>query len=590
MRFWTEFGHTLFWRPRQALVGLYWHLTRRRVRARNVLRKNFHEAPHSYQVWIDLAERGEASLAAAHLAMAKWPDAPTITLILPWLGSVSTSRLAATVHSILAQILAPIETIAVIPDGVEVPASIARDGIRLVRAPAGDAMQALDAAIAKAKGEWVMPLTPGATLQPLALFRIAEAIRDAPDAVALYGDHDLVGVNGWRESPWLKPQWNAEMLLAQDYVSQACVVSTATARLALPLASDCSGAEAYTLFLRIARVPGAKIVHIPNIIANLPVDFSPNDQAARLAAVTEAIAPLGAAALPESHGLVRVVWPLPVTTPTVSVIIPTRDQVDVLQRCIESLYSRTRWSSMEVLVVDNGSVQPETHAYLATLQARTNLRIIEWKRPFNYSEINNAAARQARGDFLCLLNNDTEIIEPLWLELLMRQAVREEVGAVGAKLLYPDGTIQHAGVVIGMGNAAGHAHRFQKSGDPGYFLQADVTRYASAVTAACLVVASDKFHAVGGLDEHELAIAYNDVDLCLKLQNAGWHNVYVPHAVLLHHESISRGNDLSAPHRERYMRELAVLQKRWKTDTMVDPYFHPQLDRARETFSLRTEQ
>jgi GT2 family glycosyltransferase len=188
---------------------------------------------------------------------------------------------------------------------------------------------------------------------------------------------------------------------------------------------------------------------------------------------------------------------------------------------------------------------------------------------------------------LCLLNDDTEVIGDDWLTELMRYAVRPEVGAVGAKLLYDDGSIQHAGVVIGLGEAAGHAHRYLRGDQPGYFHRPHVAHFASAVTAACLVVKAEKFHAVGGFDEQGLAIAFNDVDLCLKLEAAGWRNVYQPRAVLVHHESRSRGKDFAPQHLERYQRELAVLQDRWKTRDYHDPLHHPLLDRSSEAYILR---
>jgi O-antigen biosynthesis protein len=213
--------------------------------------------------------------------------------------------------------------------------------------------------------------------------------------------------------------------------------------------------------------------------------------------------------------------------------------------------------------------------------------VLPYDRPYNYSAINNLAVREAHGPYVCLLNNDTEVIEPDWLTEMMRYAVRPIVGAVGAKLLYDDGSIQHAGVVIGIGEAAGHAHRFQPADQPGYFRQAHVAQFVSAVTAACLVVEKTKFEAVGGLDERELAVAFNDVDLCLKLEAAGWHNVYVPHAVLLHHESRSRGKDSSPKNRDRYMQELRVLQDRWGTRTYADPLHNPNLDRYSEKFIIR---
>ena len=179
------------------------------------------------------------------------------------------------------------------------------------------------------------------------------------------------------------------------------------------------------------------------------------------------------------------------------------------------------------------------------------------------------------------------IVEPEWLTEMMRYAVRPDVGAVGAKLLYGDGSIQHAGIVIGMGDAAGHAHRFTPANQPGYFRQPHVSQFVTAVTAACLVIEKQKFEAVGGFDEEKLAIAYNDVDLCLKLQAAGWSNVYVPHATLLHHESKSRDSDFSPTQHERYLSELRVLQERWETKSRQDPQHNPNLDRYSETFVIR---
>jgi O-antigen biosynthesis protein len=195
----------------------------------------------------------------------------------------------------------------------------------------------------------------------------------------------------------------------------------------------------------------------------------------------------------------------------------------------------------------------------------------------------NFAARESRGELLCLLNNDTEVLGAAWLTELVRYAVRPHVGAVGAKLLYRDGSIQHAGIVIGIGDAAGHAHRSLPAGDPGYFRMAHVPHYVSAVTAACLVIDKSKFDLVGGFDE-ELAVAFNDVDFCLKVKAAGWQNVYVPHAVLLHYESKSRGNDASRRNASRFRRELQLLQERWATKTYDDPVHNPNLDRYNETF------
>jgi GT2 family glycosyltransferase len=283
---------------------------------------------------------------------------------------------------------------------------------------------------------------------------------------------------------------------------------------------------------------------------------------------------------------VRVSWPLPDLPPSVTIIVPTRDRVDLLDACIRSLLRETRYPHYDVLIVDNGSTEPDTHDWFMTISADPRVSVLGYDHPYNYSAINNFAAAHARGEYLCLLNNDTEIVDGAWLDELMRYAIRPGVGAVGAKLLYDDGSIQHAGVVMGLGNAAGHSHRALPNEQAGYFAQAHCAHYASAVTAACLVVERAKFEAVGGLDEVDLQIAYNDVDFCLKLERKGWRNVYAPQAVLIHYESKSRGQDMAPQHIERYKRELAILQERWDTHVVTDPMHHPRLDRSSETYRI----
>jgi GT2 family glycosyltransferase len=272
--------------------------------------------------------------------------------------------------------------------------------------------------------------------------------------------------------------------------------------------------------------------------------------------------------------------------PLVSIIVPTKDKLELLQPCVEGVLEGTHYDNFELLIVDNGSVEADTAEYLRNIAKNAKVRILPFPAPYNFSAINNFAVRQARGRYVCLLNNDTEVAEPAWLTEMMRYAVRPEIGAVGAKLLYEDGSIQHAGVVIGIGEAAGHAHRHLPADRPGYFRQPHIAQFVSAVTAACLVVEKNKFLAVGGLDEEALAVAFNDVDLCLKLQAAGWRNVYVPHAILYHHESKSRGKDISSRNIDRYRRELRVLQERWGTPTYEDPVHNPNLDRSSETFLI----
>ena len=378
------------------------------------------------------------------------------------------------------------------------------------------------------------------------------------------------------------------MFFAQDFISAAVAMKRSVAAEILEARGGTERLDLDELMLRATSAPDAEIIHVPHILCHVSHGSGERSAtASRAQAVAGHLRSLGASSVAGLFGTVKVQWPLPAARPLVSVIIPTRDRVELLRPCVESVLRLTTYEPFEIIVVDNGSTDGATLAYLKGLELRPSVRVLSYDRPYNYSAINNFAARSTAGDFLCLLNNDTEVLEPDWLTEMVRYAVREDVGAVGAKLLYDDGTIQHAGVVVGLGEGAGHAHRFQPADDPGYFRQAHVAQFVSAVTAACLVTEKRKFDAVGGLDAENLAIAYNDVDLCLKLQAAGWRNVYVPHAVLLHHESKSRGSDVAPEHIERYSRELRVLQERWGTATYDDPLHNPNLNRYSETFVIR---
>ena len=435
--------------------------------------------------------------------------------------------------------------------------------------------------------DYLVPLQAGNELSEAALYRLAEALQANPQATVLYGDQDELDVRGRRTRPWFKPRWNPEMFLAQDFVSASVAIKRSVATGIVASGGFAGELNIHELLLAATSATDAAIVHVPHILVHVGQSDGRVGMRSRSEAVAGHVRARGASSADGPFGTIRVQWPLPAQRPLVSIIIPTRDRVELLRPCVESVLRSTTYEPFEIIVVDNGSTDRATLAYLRELELHPSVRVLSYDQRYNYSAINNFAAQQAGGDFLCLLNNDTEVIEPDWLTEMVRYAVREEVGAVGAKLLYDDGTIQHAGVVVGVGEGAGHAHRFQPADDPGYFRQAHVAQFVSAVTGACLVTEKRKFEAVGGLDAENLAIAYNDVDFCLKLQAAGWKNVYVPHAVLLHHESKSRGSDVSPEHVERYSRELRVLQERWGTSTYDDPLHNPNLDRYSETFVIR---
>ncbi|PTQ09118.1 hypothetical protein CLG96_14780 [Sphingomonas oleivorans] len=278
----------------------------------------------------------------------------------------------------------------------------------------------------------------------------------------------------------------------------------------------------------------------------------------------------------------RVAPPEPKIWPSVSIIIPTRDKVELLSACLAGL-SRLRYpGACEIIVVDNGTTQPAALRLLEELQADDTVQVIRDDGPFNFSALNNRAAAQAAGDVFCLLNNDVEALDGDWLAAMVRHAVRPDVGAVGSMLLYPDGSVQHAGVAIGIGGAAGHLARGAMPTDPDHFAWHGVTRSVSAVTAACLVVRREAYFSVGGLDAAAFPVAFNDVDFCLKLQQSGLRNVFVAEARLIHHESVSRGKDHAPANIERFNGELARFRKRWGSAEHSDPHYSPLFSRSAE--------
>lgn len=582
-----EFRRVLPWRPGLALAALYWHLTRRRVRARNWLRRGLADAPFAYHVWGEGLERAQPDAAEVARITARWPAVPTVCVAIVCPDGAKSDWCARALASVRGQTYGAIQSI------VAGPATLDHDNdegppVRVLPGPAGaSAAQLLAAAIAANECDYLVPVLPGTVLAASGVFRLVEALQAVSGAKMAYGDHDLANVRGERRDAWLKPVWNDDLALAQDFFSPGVLLQSTAASGWGPSAPDAP--PVYDLVIdRFLPGPGGEDpVHCPHIVAHCHAH--PDQvatQPARAAVVRRKLAAAGVAVHLGRNGLIDLDWPLPDVPPLVSIIVPTRDKVELLRPCIESVIGLTDYPAYEIVVVDNRSSDPDTLAYLAQIAQDPRIVVVPHDRDYNYAEINNAAAARARGEYLCLLNNDTEVIEPGWLTLMMRQAVRPGVGAVGAKLLYADRSIQHAGVVIGMGGAAGHAHRHQPDGEPGYFLQAHVQRRALAVTAACLVVGRDRFERVGGLDQATFAIAYNDVDLCLKLDAAGLVNIYEPRAMLFHHESKSRGSDFDPTQMPRYLGELAALQSRWDTRDRVDPLHHPALDRTIEQYRI----
>jgi GT2 family glycosyltransferase len=579
MTFWSLYFLVLRWRPVKALHVLYWRVVGKKLRAANLLRRAAASIPAVYSKWIDGIEQVEKLRESADEQVRHWHYKPSFSVMV-YAPDGTSELLRRTIGSIERQIYPFGEIILVHSGGDSSPPNIAEGSrLRVVAGSCADLGDALSAAAAQAKMDYILPLNEGDELSPAALFWAAEALQDNRSAAVLYGDHDELDSRDERKRPWFKPAWNSEMFFALDYISPAALIQSALLR----RIAQRPDKDLHSLLLEATAC--GPVIHIPHILCHVR-EGRPDDPR-RIEAVSRNLEDSGAKAVAGPLGTVKVEWPLPQPAPAVTIIVPTRDKLMLLQPCVESVLNRTDYGAFELVIVDNGSDESETLDYLERVQKDPRVTVLRYDRPYNYAAINNFAARKATGHYLCLLNNDTQVLNDSWLTELMRYAVRPDVGAVGAKLLYPDGAIQHAGVVIGMGGAAGHPHRFTDSSGPGYFRQTHAAQFVSAVTAACLAVEKRKFFAVGGFDQVNFAVAYNDVDLCLKLQRHGWSNVYTPHAVLIHHESKSRGADTSELNMPRYTRELNALRERWGTETYADPQHNPNLDRNSETFVVR---
>ncbi|WP_299585349.1 glycosyltransferase family 2 protein [uncultured Microbulbifer sp.] len=435
---------------------------------------------------------------------------------------------------------------------------------------------------------------PRAVLSSKALSCLQYVVRKNSHAKIIYADEDLLNEAGRRCRPNFKPAWNPDLLFSRNYIGEFVLFAPGILDEYGPIESAGEVAWDYTLFLRVLRKlenPQREIIHIPRILFHRykTIDGEQYIQSSRRI-LKKYFDEIGCSDVEveskKNRETLHVRWPVQQEEPLVSLLIPTRDMLSMLRQCIDSILEKTTYRNYEILVLDNQSVESETLEYLAKLKTLPNVRVIKYDAPFNYSAINNFGVQHARGEIIGLVNNDTEVASPDWLMEMVGHAIRSEIGCVGAKLHYGDGRIQHAGVVIGLGGLAGHAHKFYHHHAVGYRNRLICTQNFSAVTAACLLVRKSIFEAVGGLDEKHFAVAFNDVDFCLKVKAAGYRNLWTPWAEMYHHESISRGIDNTPEKRARFDREAMCLKTRWSTCAGMDPYYSPFLTHTREDFSL----
>lgn len=452
-------------------------------------------------------------------------------------------------------------------------------------------------ALGLATGDYIALLDHDDELAPTALYFAARELNRDPQLRVLYTDEDKLDAQGRRHDPHFKPDWNPDLFTSQNYISHLAIYQAALVRDAGGFRVGFEGSQDYDLTLRcIERIEPAQIHHIPHVLyhwratAGSAAKFAhaktyAHDAATR--AVREHFDRRGMAVTvaPDREIYLHARYTLPSSPPLVSIIIPTRDREPILRRCIDSILEKTDYAPLEIVIIDNGSTEPATRDYFASLGQESMVRIIASPGEFNYSKLNNLGVREARGEIVALLNNDLEVIDRHWLGEMVSHALRPEIGAVGARLWYPNDTIQHAGVILGAGGIGNHAHAGLRD-EPGYFSRAHLVQNFSAVTGACIVLRKDVYEKAGGLDETNLAVAFNDVDFCLRLTTAGYRIVWTPHANLYHHESMSRGFEDTTEKRGRFLAEVDYMRRTWGDRLENDPAYNPNLSLGEKLWTL----
>lgn len=529
--------------PIATLRAVYWLIIRKRLRGCNALTGIAAQSRDAYGTWIRISER--RTIEAYLGDHAHSPELSILVIVTD--SETGTKRTERTVESV-RRAFGPRADILLLPD-------------RLVY------LDLLGESVENSK-RWLLVLSCGDLVSPVLILAAERAISLAPAASIIHWNADHLDDDGQRQAPFIKPvSWDPILHSQVDGLSSMALI-----RLEVAIGCcDWSLENKIDLDHLISRLAGTQqpesYVHVPLILSHL------GHQQRKIPAKSKP---------PELIG-----FQTPEHWPSVTIIIPTRDRLELLDACLSSLEKTDYCGNWTILVVDNDSKEPATKAYLNSLVERGSVRVMESPGPFNFSRLNNLAVEQSDGDFICLLNNDVTVIDADWLTAMVTAGVATNAGAIGPMLLYPDGTIQHAGVVVGVGNAAGHIQRGIRPDTEIFPSWTRVTRQVSVVTAACLLVRRTDYLAMGGLDEKNLAVAFNDVDLCLKLQEIGRRNIYLASVSLIHHESKSRGSDLEAANFDRFSGELAYLQKRWETKTRQDPWFSPLFSRSSERCALQ---
>ena len=468
----------------------------------------------------------------------------------------------------------------------------------ILREENGHISMASNSALSIATGDYVALMDHDDLLNETALFYVADHISQNPNLGIIYSDEDKIDFQGKRYDPYFKPNFDPQLLLAQNYICHLTVFRRDIVHQVGGFRVGYEGAQDYDLVLRVSELlTQNEIRHIPRILyhwraiqGSTALNNSEKNYAviAGRKAVEDYLKRNGVGGVVEpvvgAPFYNRIKFDLPKESPLISIIIPTRDNVKVLSKCIDTIVGLTAYKSYEIVILDNQSESNETLQYFEKISNET-VKVIKADFPFNYSRLNNLGAAFANGEYFCFLNDDIEVINNEWLGELISHAQNPQVGCVGAKLYYPSGLIQHAGVVLGIGGVAGHVYKGMSKSYPGYFGRALLQQSKSAVTAACLMVKKSIYEEVGGFDE-KLAVAFNDIDFCIKVKSMGYTNVWTPFAELIHHESLTRGKEDTPEKKLRFQKEVLLMKERWGYELANDEFYNPNLTLEFEDYSL----
>lgn len=464
----------------------------------------------------------------------------------------------------------------------------------------GHISAASNSAIELATGDFIALMDHDDLIPKNALFEFAFQLNIDKSIDILYSDEDRIDENSIRSNPYFKTKYNAELMLSHNMVNHFGVYRRSLVNSVGGFRLGFEGSQDYDLILRVVdQTTYEKIVHIPSILyhwraSEIEKSYSEKFMDKCVKSAQNAIRDhllrknqtgevYSNEVIPSWH---RVIRSFPNSDPLVSIIIPTKDKAEILRKCCNSVLQGTKYDNFELIIVDHESIESETAKLFLELEADSRVKIIKYKGKFNYSAINNYAVNKSSGDLLCFLNNDVEVISSLWLREMAAQAILNDVGAVGAKLLYPDERLQHGGVILGVGGVAGHRFHLLSRDDIGPHGLAVLSADIAAITAACLVVRKSVFYEVGGFDEENLTVAFNDIDLCIKISQRGYRNIFNPNALLYHYESLSRGDDLTGDKQKRFMSEVNFMMNKWGDLLLQDPYYNPNLNISSADYSL----